>query len=333
LKSNSEEEKVPDNGVLVTGGTGLVGAYTVSKLLDAGERPIVYDIAINERFLAAAGVDLNSITVVRGDLLDLPGLITVIRDHRVKRIIHLAAFLGEEVERRPYSGVRLNLFGTVNILEAARLEGVSRVVFPSSGVVYFGSLKDSTIKIVDETIPVNPTSIYAATKAGSEFLGRTYARKFGFEFIIVRFASLYGPSPTGLKATREQAIQLMVGAALRNEAVTINWPYAPTALLYGRDASKSAVLACLAENLKDDVFNIGGDEGITGEDIIEALKTKFPQVNITLYKGKKPMPYPDKVPRDISRAREQLGYEPDYPLKKALEDYALTLKKLGVAAV
>jgi nucleoside-diphosphate-sugar epimerase len=315
--------------ILVTGGSGLVGAYTVRGLVERGERPVVFDVAVNERLLDIVGVDRSSIGVVRGDILDIPGLISAIRDNGVDRIIHLAAFLGEEVQRRPYSGVKLNLVGTVNILEAARLEGVSRVVFPSSGVVYFGSLQGAKVKKVDESIPLNPTSIYAATKAAAEFIGRNYAKHFGFEFIMVRFASLYGPSPTGLKATREQAIQLMVRAALRGEAVKINWPYGPGEILYGRDAAKSAVLACLAKNLTDDVFNIGADEGVTGEDIVAGLKKHFPRVDVTLLQGKNPMPYPtEAIPRDSSRAREQLGYEPDYPLEKALEDYAMTLAKI-----
>jgi nucleoside-diphosphate-sugar epimerase len=316
-------------GTLVTGGSGLVGSYSVRMLLERGERPVLFDVAVNERLLAAVGVDLKSISVVRGDILDLPGLISAIRDHGIDRIIHLAAFLGEEVQRRPYSGVRLNLMGTVNVLEAARLEGVSRVTFPSSGTVYLGSLGEGGPKKIDETIPLNPLSVYAATKAGSEFLGRTYAQRFGFEFIVVRFAALYGPSPAGLKATREQAIQQMVRAAMTGNAATIKWPYGPAELLYGKDAAKGAVLACLKENLKHNIFHIGSGEMATGEEIVRALKRHFPKAVITLVKGEKPMPYPEeRIPHDQSRSREQLGYEPDYLLEKALGDYAETLKKI-----
>lgn len=317
------------NGILVTGGSGLVGAYAVRMLLERGERPVVFDVAVNERLLGAVGVDVRSINVVRGDILDLPGLISAIRDHEVGRILHLAAFLGEEVQRRPYSGVRLNLLGTVNVLEAARLEGISRVTFPSSGTVYLGSLGEGGPKKIDETIPLNPLSIYAATKAGSEFLGRTYAQRFGFEFIVVRFAALYGPSPAGLKATRELAIQAMVRAALRGEAASIKWPYGPAELLYGKDAAKGAVLACLRDNLKENIFHIGSGEMVTGEEIVRTLKRHFPKAEITLLKGERPMPYPEeRIPHNQSRSREQLGYEPDYLLEKALGDYAETLRKI-----
>ena len=119
------------NGILVTGGSGLVGANAVRMLLDKGERPVIFDVAFNERLLQAVGVDAKSVVMIRGDVADLPGLISAMRDHGINRVIHLAAFLGEEVQRRPYSGVRLNLMGTVNVLEAARLEGVKRVVLAS----------------------------------------------------------------------------------------------------------------------------------------------------------------------------------------------------------
>jgi UDP-glucose 4-epimerase len=121
---------VAKKGILITGGTGLVGAYAVGMLLQKGERPVVFDVALNERLLDALGVDSRKVTMIRGDILDLPALSSAVRDNDCDRIIHLAAFLGEEVQRRPYSGVRLNFMGTINVLEAARLEKVSRVIFP-----------------------------------------------------------------------------------------------------------------------------------------------------------------------------------------------------------
>jgi nucleoside-diphosphate-sugar epimerase len=105
--------------------------------------------------------------------------------------------------------------GTINVFEAARLENVSRVIFPSSGTVYLGSVGEGLTKI-DETIPINPPSVYAATKASCEFMGRAYAKRYGFEFICLRYVGgLYGPSPAGLKATREIAIQEMIRAAIK----------------------------------------------------------------------------------------------------------------------
>ena len=316
-------------GILVTGGSGLVGAYAVGMLLERGERPVVFDVALNERLLNAVGVDSAKVTLIRGDMMDLPAIISAIRENDCDRIIHLAAFLGEEVQRRPYSGVRLNFMGTVNVFEAARLENVSRVIFPSSGTVYLGSLGEGLTKI-DESIPMNPPSVYAATKAGCEFMGRAYAKRYGFEFICLRYTGgLYGPSPAALKATREIAIQQMIRAAVKGESAKIGWPYGPAEILYGKDAAKGTVLAVLKDNFKDTLFHIGNGDTVSGDDIVAAVRKKFPGSSVELIKSKNPMPYPEsRAVADFSRAKEQLGYQPDYPLEAAVEDYGATLKKL-----
>jgi UDP-glucose 4-epimerase len=267
--------------------------------------------------------------MIRGDMMDLPALISAIRDNEVDRIIHLAAFLGEEVQRRPYSGVRLNFMGTVNVFEAARLEKVSRVVFPSSGTVYLDSIGEG-LKQIDESIPMNPPSVYAATKASCEFMGRAYAKRYGFEFICLRYVGgLYGPSPTALKATREIAIQEMIRAAVKGEAAKVDWPYGPTEVLYGKDAAKGTVLAVLKDKFKDQLFHIGNGQLVGGDEILAAIKRHFPESKIELVRGGNPMPYPEsRLASDFSRSKEQLGYEPDYPIDKAVVDYAATLKKL-----
>jgi UDP-glucose 4-epimerase len=316
-------------GILITGGSGLVGAYAVGMLLDRGERPVVFDVALNERLLNAVGVDTGKVTLIRGDMLDLPALITAIRDNDCDRIIHLAAFLGEEVQRRPYSGVRLNFMGTVNVFEAARLEKVARVIFPSSGTVYLGSLGEG-LKQIDESIPMNPPSVYAATKASCEFMGRAYAKRYGFEFICLRYTGgLYGPSPAALKATREIGIQQMVRAAIKGEPAKISWPYGPAEILYGKDAAKGTVLAVVKDKFNDTLFHIGNGKMVSGDDIAAAVRKKFPGTDIELIKANNPMPYPEsRLSSDFSRAKEQLGYEPDYPIDRAVEDYAATLKRL-----
>ncbi len=318
-----------NKGILITGGSGLVGAYAVQMLLERGQRPVVFDVALNERLLSAVGVDTSKLTMIRGDMADMPALISAIRDHDCDQIIHLAAFLGEEVQRRPYSGVRLNFMGTINVFEAARLENVKRVVFPSSGTVYLGSLGEG-VKQIDENIPMNPPSVYAATKASCEFMGRAYAKRYNFEFICLRYTGgLYGPSPAALKATREIAIQQMIRAAVKGEAAKINWPYGPAEILYGKDAAKGTVLAVCKDKFKDTLFHIGNADMVSGEDIVHAIRMKFPASNIEIVKTTNPMPYPDsRLSSDFSRAKEQLGYEPDYPIDKAVEDYGATLKKL-----
>ena len=80
---------------------------------------------------------------------------------------------------------------------------------------------------------------------------------------------------------------------------------------------------------EDTLFHIGNADMVSGEDIVQAIRKKFPGANIEIVKTSNPMPYPDsRLSSDFSRAKEQLGYEPDYPIDKAVADYGATLKKL-----
>src|SRR5438067_1824476 len=80
-------------GILVTGGSGLVGAYAVQMLLECGERPVIFDVALSERLLGAVGLDPAQLTLIRGDMLELPALISGLRDRDCDRVIHLPAAL------------------------------------------------------------------------------------------------------------------------------------------------------------------------------------------------------------------------------------------------
>jgi nucleoside-diphosphate-sugar epimerase len=177
---------------------------------------------------------------------------------------------------------------------------------------------------------MNPPSVYAATKASCEFMGRAYAKRYGFEFICLRYTGgLYGPSPATLKATREIAIQQMIRAAVKGEKAKISWPYGPSEILYGKDAAKGTVLAVLKDKFKDTLFHIGNAGMVSGDDIVDAVRKAFPGSNIELQKANNPMPYPEsRLSSSFSRAKEQLGYEPDYPIDKAVVDYGATLKRL-----
>jgi nucleoside-diphosphate-sugar epimerase len=183
---------------------------------------------------------------------------------------------------------------------------------------------------IDEKIPMNPPSIYAATKASCEFMGRAYAKRYGFEFVCLRYTGgLYGPSPAALKATREIAIQQMIRAAVKGEPAKVGWPYGPAEILYGKDAAKGTVLAVLKDKFIDTLFHIGNGITLSGDDIVAAVRKAYPGSNIELVKEKNPMPYPDsRLASDFSRAKEQLGYQPDYSVEKAVLDYGATLKKL-----
>ena len=97
----------------------------------------------------------------------------------------------------------------------------------------------------------------------------------------------------------------------------------------GKDAAKGTVLAVLKDKFKDNLFHIGNGTTVSGDEIVAAVHKGFPGSKIDLVKSTNPMPYPEsRLSSNFSRAKEQLGYEPDYDLEKAVVDYGATLKKL-----
>src|SRR5271170_6743756 len=115
--------------VLVTGGTGFLGAYVVRSLLDQGEKKVVaLDLFPNERNLADV---LDKVEIVRGDLGKFGNVLRLFEVHKPKSVYHIGAMLAPACDADPEAGIQTNALGTYYILEAARLFGASQVVFAS----------------------------------------------------------------------------------------------------------------------------------------------------------------------------------------------------------
>jgi nucleoside-diphosphate-sugar epimerase len=119
-------------------GSGLVGSQVARILVERGEKPVLMDntaqnSAINEI------VDLAKVTLVAGDVLRPLSIVDVLRSHNISKIVHTAAnpMLTVGVQKEPYSAINLNIMGTVNVLEAARVTDIKHVVVSSSSVLNY----------------------------------------------------------------------------------------------------------------------------------------------------------------------------------------------------
>ncbi|MEK7216658.1 MAG: NAD(P)-dependent oxidoreductase, partial [Chloroflexota bacterium] len=183
-------------GSFVVTGAGLVGSWVARELTDMGHQVTLFDVAPPMQALSH-WVDLDRVKLVRGDLQSLPEIINVIQEAKPEAVLHTASFLTAGVRERPYAGVQVNFMGTVNVLEAARIFGVPRVVFCSSGTVYtgmpgglsMGKDEDFAMRVVSQ----RPRGLYAVCKLACEHVGYTYHDLYGMEFVAVRFGGVYGP--------------------------------------------------------------------------------------------------------------------------------------------
>src|SRR5919108_1931674 len=173
---------------LITG-LGLVGTSYAQLALKRGESIIFYDVAPRQDFLAKKFGSAN-VTVLQKDVRDLPALIEAIQKHGVDTVIHTAGLIGARVAHPIYSGLQINVMGTINVAEAVRLAGVKRLVQISTMGVYDRRLEGSTP--IDETFPRGPGEPYGNSKVAKELMVEAYQRLYGFELIIVRLANVYG---------------------------------------------------------------------------------------------------------------------------------------------
>src|SRR5712671_4103344 len=156
---------------LVTGAFGCIGAWVVRGLLAAGERPVVFDLGDDpSRVRMIAGPDApGRMVVVRGDIIDRESLGRVVRDHRIRRVIHLAAWQVPLCRQDAPRGAAINVVGTANVFEAARAGAgqIERVVSASSAAVFGASSLYPPGPIKDDA-PAHPATHYGIYKVANE---------------------------------------------------------------------------------------------------------------------------------------------------------------------
>ncbi len=190
--------------VIVTGAAGFIGMHVAERLLDRGETVIGVDV-FNDYYdpalKAARAARLDGrpgFTMVRMDIADDKAFAELVRTSGVKRIVHLAAQAGVRYSiENPFAYQRSNLAGHLSVLEAARHNGATHLVYASSSSVYGDrpqSLAGGEGAGFKESDPVDaPVSLYAATKRANELMSISYAKLYGFPMSGLRFFTVYGP--------------------------------------------------------------------------------------------------------------------------------------------
>lgn len=314
---------------LITGGTGLIGAHVARLLVEHGERPVLLELAPRQEALAGLA---QQVELVQGDVLNLEQVAAALRQHGITRIIHTAAMRGltKVVQEQPYDGARLNFDGTLNMLEAARREGVRRVVMSSSASIYYGSLRDAAgdiLPALPEEMPLQPPpSIYAATKLAAEHLGRNYARWFGVEFTAVRYARVFGPQAKPI-TPQGQTMKKLVEAVLGGETAESEADRLTGDLLYYKDAARGTVLAALKDGPPAPAYNIATGVYYEFDQFIATLQRLVPGAKVKRLPLPPDHPYNFKIPlQDCRLAQHDLGFTAEYDLERLLAEYCDYLK-------
>jgi UDP-glucose 4-epimerase len=316
--------------VMITGGMGVIGAEASRRFVGEGHRPVIFARHRDERLVRDI---LDEVDVELGDVLDMPRLLEVIKRHRITHIVHAAAFVGAVSQANPALSVQVNVMGMVNVLEAARAFDVERVVYTSAKGVYgpmLGEYGAPTYKPVPEDLPKNPKRIYDSAKLMGEQVGLYYQANMGVDVVVLRFATTYGPGKTARHGKMGVTSQIVEHPAGGQPFRLAQGGEEKDDFIYNKDSAYGIYLACMAKNPASRVYNIGTGVGHTLEDIARVIRNFLPNADIEIGPGLNflGMPYPACGIYDISRARAELGYAPQYDLDRGIADYLESLARL-----
>ena len=310
---------------LITG-VGLIGTSFAKLAVERGERVVFVDSEpradyLRER-LGDVGVDL-----VRRDIRDLPALIQAMGDFGVDTVVHTAGLIGGRVADPLYTGLQINIGGTINVAEAVRLTGVQRLVHVSTFGVYDRAREGDDA--ITESFPLGGGNPYSASKVANELMVNTYANQYGFELVILRPANVYGVGHFWAGSGGGAAVQALIEAGIRGQTLKT----APTRdfeYVYAKDVGRAIDLAATVPAPAQRAFNVGNGEVTTFGQLVEAAKTALPSLSVEVVEGGSPTPQ-IRQPMDLSASKRELGWEPRYGLGDGFADYAVELRvRLGL---
>lgn len=318
--------------VLITGGMGVIGSMVTGKFVQEGYRPVVMARHLDKSLIPSLD---DKVDIELGDVLDFPRLVSIIQTHNVTHVVHLAALIGALSHQNPPQSIRINVMGTANVLEAARLLKVQRVIYASAKGIYghvTGEYAHPTYKPLPEDYPKNPVRIYESAKLMGEHIGQFYHRTYGVEFAALRFGQTYGPGKTVRHGARAIISEIIEGAYTGKPVVVEKGGEQKNDTIYNKDAALGVYLACVAPKLSYTAYNIGGGAGVSLRDVAKEVKAVIPDADINVGPGLHFMGGPTHYycVFDITRAKQDLGFSPKFSLRTSIEDYIQTLQQLGL---
>lgn len=306
---------------LITGGTGFIGSRVVRDLVREGQEVIVYDWNTDkmllERLIGPEEL-ASQVKIIRGDVTDFAYISSVIKQYNIEKIVHLAALLLHEVNASPLLAIKVNCEGTVNIFEAARLQGIKKVVWISSGSV-FGPPESYPQEFIPNDAPHYPQNLYGATKSVDEQFASYYADKYGLDITAIRLVLVYGAwQSRGRTAAIIQ--QMVVNPALGRPGKV---PAAGDNILgwtYVDDAARAIIVAAKSAKTRTRSFSVRGTVHSVKE-IADYVKELIPGADILLLpleRSKSHLIMTCKY--DTARIEEELDFYTQWTMKQGIHE-------------
>jgi nucleoside-diphosphate-sugar epimerase len=313
--------------VLVTGGAGFIGSHVTSQLVELGHEAVVLDplrshgrpehepILRYRREVLLRGAEL-----IEGSTEDKEALRRVFEETRPDAIVHAGvlplATVALEDRQHAFESI---LHGTVNLLDlAGELETIRKFVYVSSSMVY----GDFTQNPMPEDGQTNPKEIYGGMKLAGEIMTRSFSLALKIPHAICRPSAVYGPGDVN-----GRIVQKAVEAAVWSRPLGLVNP-ATTYLdfSYVGDVAQGIVKALLSP-VENETFNVTTGAAQTLQDLYDLLRARYPEMPVTVEERASDF-RPKRGTLDVSKARELIGYEPQFTLETGVAAYVAFVESL-----
>ena len=314
---------------LVTGGAGFIGSHVCERLLQDGQAVWAfdnlndfYDPSIKRHNLRVLQSLAKPFEFIHGDVTDCAALEEVFSSVKFDQIIHLAARAGVRPSiAEPALYQRVNVEGTVNVLEAARAHAVKKITIASSSSVYGMNAK---VPFSEKDPIFSAISPYAASKLSCEALGHVWQHLHGMDVVILRFFTVYGPRQRPDLAIYKFASLISAGKSIPvfgDGNTARDYTYVADTL--------EGIIACTKREFGFEIFNLGESETVTLSRLIALLEGALGKKAIIDWQPMQPGDVPITY-ADISKARARLGYHPRVKIDQGIPLFVEWFKQRSI---
>jgi NAD dependent epimerase/dehydratase len=308
---------IANKEVVVTGAGGFIASHLVEELVRRGANVkafVHYNSRNDYGLLNLVDSDvLKEIEVSMGDITDPFFVRNVTKGADV--VFHLAALIGIPYSYvAPENYINVNIKGTMNVLQAGLDNNVEKIVHTSTSETY-GTAQYTPI---DESHPLQGQSPYSASKIGADKIAESYYRSFDLPVATIRPFNTYGP-----RQSARAVIPTIISQALTKNEIHIGSLSPVRDMTFVKDTVKGFISVAESEKSIGEVINIGSGKGYTIGDILNTILSILGKEDMKIIeKQERIRPEKSEVMElicDNSRAKELLGWEPDFPLSQGLQ--------------
>ena len=298
--------------VLITGGSGFIGSHVVDKFIANNYEVVVVDNLVTGNY---KNIDGKKLTFVNEDIRNIKKLEEIFVSNKISHVIHMAAqvSVSASAENIKYDAEE-NIIALINILELSKKYGIKKVLFSSTAAVY-GIPEEVPSKENNKTNPLSP---YGLSKlVGEEYL-KMYSKLFGVNYVILRYANVYGPRQS---AHGEAGVVSIFNDKIKEKSdIFIEGDGNQTRdFVYVKDVANANYL-CTVEDVKNEILNVSTNTEISIVNLFNTMKKYSGYEKEALHKEERIGDIKHSK-LDNSKLKLLTSWEPKFDLENGLKEY------------